>query len=177
MQAKVLYSAEEFLAIPSAEDRLFELDEGELIEMTKPGIRHRIIAGKIIRRLVDAVSDSGLGAVMGGEVAFVLANGTVRTPDIAVLLGERAVKQPGAIVGPPDIAIEVLSPTDLANHVARKRKQFLDAGTKEVWIFEPEIAMVDVYRADGSGRGFESPTVLTTPLIANLSLSLAEIFG
>jgi Uma2 family endonuclease len=177
MATQTLLTAEEFLALPNPDDRLYDLDEGELIEMTRPGMPHGIITGKIIRRLVEAVVDPKLGAVMGGEVAFVLTDGTVRAPDVAVLLGERGVKRPGAIEGPPDIAIEVLSPNDIANHVARKRKQLLDAGAKEVWLFEPEIEMVEVYYSDGTWRGFESPATLTTPLIPDLRLNLTEIFA
>lgn len=177
MQAKVLYTAEEFLALPNEEDRLYDLDEGEMIELTRPGLRHGIIASRIGRRLAEAVDDKDLGTVIAHEVAFRLNDGTVRSPDVAVLLGSRATASVGAYLGAPDIAIEVVSPYDYAAQLNRKRKQYFAAGAKEVWIVEPEIHMIQVYAADGSYQGFESPAQLSTPLIPNLRLDLAAIFA
>jgi Uma2 family endonuclease len=177
MQAKVLYTAEEFLALPNEEDRLYDLDEGELIEMTRPGLRHGIIAGRLGRRIAEIVDDQGLGLVIAHEVAFRLSDGTVRSPDVAVLLGSRATASVGAYLGAPDIAIEVVSPHDYAAQLNRKRKQYFAAGAKEVWIVEPEIHMIQVYATDGSYQGFESPSQLTTPLIPDLRLDLAAIFA
>jgi Uma2 family endonuclease len=177
MQAKVLLTADEFLAMPSEDDRLYDLDEGELIEMTRPGLRHGIIAGRLGRRIAEIVDDHGLGIVVPHEVAFRLNDGTVRSPDVAVLLGSRAIASAEAYMGAPDIAIEVVSPHDYAAQLNRKRKQFLAAGAKEVWIVDPEIHMIQVYSADGSYQGFESPAQLQTPLIPNLRLDLAAIFA
>ncbi len=177
MQAKVLYTAKEFLALPNEEDRLYDLDEGEIVELTRPGIRHAVIASRIGRRLAEVVDDKGLGVVIAHEAAFQLNDGTVRSPDVAVLLGARMAVPVGAYLGAPDIAIEVVSPHDYAAQLNRKRKQYLAAGVKEVWIVEPEIHMVQVYYADESYRGFESPAQLTTPLIPNWKLDLTAIFA
>jgi Uma2 family endonuclease len=177
MQAKVLLTADEFLALPNEEDRLYDLDEGEMIELTRPGPRHGVIASRLGRRLAESVDDQGLGVVIAHEVAFRLNDGTVRSPDVAILLGPKVSIPVSAFSGSPDIAIEVVSPSDYAAQLNRKRKQYFAAGSKEVWIVEPEIHMIQVYSADGSSHGFESPAQLTTPLIPNLRLDLAAIFA
>lgn len=176
MQAKVLYTAEEFLALPSEDDRLLDLDDGEIVEMTKPGMPHGAITARLTFQLTLGLQPRKLGTVLSGDVALLLNEGTVRSADVAVVLGERGKVKPGPFVGAPDIVIEIVSPSEWASHINRKRKQYLDAGAKEVWIVEPEIHMIEVYYPDGTSRSFESPTLLTTPLIPNWQLNLAEIF-
>ncbi|GAB4405670.1 MAG: hypothetical protein OHK0021_17610 [Bryobacter sp.] len=58
----------------------------------------------------------------------------------------------------------------------RKRKQFLDARAKEIWIEEPEIQAIEVYRADGTWQSFEAPQRLYSPLLPGWELDLAAIF-
>ncbi|MDX2268493.1 MAG: Uma2 family endonuclease [Bryobacter sp.] len=176
MQVKTLLTAEEFLALPPDDERNLELDEGEIVELTKPGISHAVIGGRIARRLAEHVDDLGLGLVIPQEAAFRLNDGTVRAPDVAVVLGNRYEIQAAAYPGAPDIAIEVVSPHDWAAQVHRKRKQFLDAGAKEVWIVEPEIQAIEVYRADGTWQSFEVPQRLHSPLLPGWELDLAAIF-
>jgi Uma2 family endonuclease len=176
MQAKALLSAEEFLALPPEDDQTLELDEGEIVTLTKPGLAHGVIAGRIGRRLAEHVDDQGLGLVVAHEVGFRLNDGTVRSPDIAVLLGNLIEITKAVYSGAPDIAIEVVSPYDWAAQIHRKRKQYLAAGAKEVWIVEPEIQSIEVYSADGGWRCFEAPAALTTPLLPGWSLHLSPIF-
>ncbi len=176
MATTTLLTAEEFLALPNEEERLLDLDEGEVVEMTRPGMPHGIVVGRLGFELETAMRAGKLGVAIPNEIAFILNDGTVRSPDIAILFGDRAVVKPGPVYGPPDIAIEVVSPHDWSAQINRKRKQYLDAGAQEVWIVEPEIQMVEIYRQDGSWSGIEAPSVLTSRLIPGLAIDLAAIF-
>ena len=85
------------------------------------------------------------------EAGFQLAHDpdTVRAPDVAFVRAERfppgGVK--GFFQGPPDIAVEVVSPSDRASEVAAKVQDWLQAGCSMVWVVDPENRTVTVHRS------------------------------
>jgi len=89
--------------------------------------------------------------VLSAETGFLLARrpDTVRAPDVAFVSAERleqARTTRGFFPGPPDLAVEVLSPTDRAGEVHAKVADYLAAGTRLVWVVEPGRHTIRVYR-------------------------------
>lgn len=136
-----------------------ELVDGEIIEMPPANAFHGWVASKMCRWLGEHVERHGAGMVVVGDVGFVLNLPNdperVRAPDVAFIShgrveGGRLPERffPGA----PDLAIEVLSPSDNPVGVQRKVRDYLDAGAKLVWVIASEAKMATVYRADGSAR-------------------------
>jgi len=133
------------------EPYLQELIAGRLYEMEPPGAEHGAVALRIGRMLGNHVEEHGLGETFGAETGFQLARDpdTVRAPDAAFVRRERieATGLPrGYWPGPPDVAVEVVSPNDRRPKVRAKALDWLDAGTRAVVVLDPPQRTATVYR-------------------------------
>jgi len=129
-----------------------ELVEGRLYEMEPPGAEHGRVAMQIAMLLAHAVDESGLGIVFASEVGFQLASDpdTVRAPDVAFIAADRVPETGiprGYWPGPPDLAIEVVSPSDRHSKVEGKALDWLAAGTRAVVVVDPPLRTATVYRS------------------------------
>lgn len=129
-----------------------ELVDGILYEMEPPGAQHGWVASQIGDLLKRHVAAEGLGVVFTSEVGFHLASDpdTVRGPDVSFIARER-VEQSGIPAGywpgPPDLAVEVVSPNDRRSKVEGKALDWLAAGTRVVVVLDPPLRTATVYRA------------------------------
>jgi Uma2 family endonuclease len=145
-----LMTADDLLHIP---DKHAELVRGVLVVREPPGLRHGRVAVNLCRRLGDHVDAHELGRVYV-ESGFKLASGpdTVRGPDIA-FISQTRLPQPEPRGYPdlaPDLAVEILSPTDRPGEVLGRVADLLAAGTKLLWVIDPDRRLARIYRADGS---------------------------
>ena len=129
-----------------------ELVEGTLYEMEPPGAEHGRVAMVIGALLYAHVERAGLGIAFASEVGFHLASDpdTVRAPDVAFIARERvpATGIPrGYWPGPPDLAVEVVSPNDRHSKVEGKALAWLDAGTRAVAVVDPRLRTAMVHRS------------------------------
>jgi Uncharacterized protein conserved in cyanobacteria len=129
-----------------------ELVRGEVITMAPAGAEHGEIAGFTFGALFNFVRTHSLGSLFAAETGFILARNpdTVRAPDVSFVAAERAAQQRGRtgfFEGPPDLAVEVVSPHDTAEEVEAKVLDYLEAGTRMVWIVRPRTRTVTVYRS------------------------------
>jgi len=127
-----------------------ELVRGELIMMTPAGFRHGRIACTVAHILREFATEHGLGIVTGAETGFQIAANpdTVRAPDVGFVSIDRVpeVEPVGFFPGAPDLAVEVLSPSDTAGDVLAKAQDWLDGGCRAVWVVDPQTSTVTVYR-------------------------------
>lgn len=132
-----------------------ELVAGQVIELVPPGVRHGRLALTLGRRLEEHVADLTLGIVVV-EAGFILSRepATVRGPDIAVILAPRVPSPLPArfFPGPPDLAVEILSPDDRPGEVAATVADYLRAGTQAIWVVDPEGQTITVHTRDGATR-------------------------
>ena len=178
--AKILLTAEEFDNYPFEEDKRYELDEGELIETTRPAYRHNQVLTKLMLRIGNFLEQSCLGVMMISENLYALAPSIRRAPDLAVILGDRQSELQGAKVIPivPEIAVEVLSPNETLRSVHRKLKQYFDAGVKEVWLIDPEVREVEIWTGRNlPDHALTGADVLQSPLLPGFTLPLEELFA
>jgi Uma2 family endonuclease len=143
-------TADELLRLPDDGSR-HELIEGELRSMTPAGFRHGAIVMKLSRPLEEHVATNRLGLVAGAETGFKLKADpdTVRAPDIAFVSRERVEVEgvPDTFwPGPPDLAVEVLLPSDTVYDVEDKVATWLACGTRLVWVVHPKRRVVIVHR-------------------------------
>ena len=132
------------------DEHSYELQHGLLVSEPRPGTRHGRVLSVIDRLLSNFVGQHALGVVLSGDPGFILARDpdTLRGPDVAFVTRDRfeAVGDIAtAFPGPPDLAIEVLSPSDRPGDVHAKVADYLAAGTKLVWVVDPEQRNVTVY--------------------------------
>jgi Uma2 family endonuclease len=119
-----------------------------------------------------------LGAVFV-ESAFQLSEDTVRIPDVAFLPAERmkSFDLDHMIEGPPALAIDVVSPTDLAEDLARKVDQYLAAGAQSVWVIYLNIREVYIYRQGAATNILTEDEVLEDEkLLPGFSLPIRHLF-
>lgn len=146
-------TADELLHV-NLPDQRTELVRGVLVVREKAGFRHGAVTMRLAKGIADHVDARGLGLVLAADTGFKLATDpdTVRAPDIAFIRRDRLPDpEPlGYLDLAPDLAVEVLSPGDRPGEVLTKVGDWLDAGTRLVWVVDPARRLVRVYRADGS---------------------------
>ena len=173
-----LLTAEQFAQLETAEDEHFELIEGELIPLSSPTPLHARICGRLDRRVSDYFGSHPRGEAFR-EIDCALSSNTVRRPDVAIFLAARAPlidlkKIP--VPFPPDIAVEVISPSELAIQVHRKALDYLRAGTQEVWLLDPENGEIFVQK-DAGIRLLRGSEVLDSTLLPGFSVSVADLLN
>jgi Uma2 family endonuclease len=146
---------EEFERLPDDGYR-DELVRGWVVREPPPGAEHGGIGTELIRRLGNFVREHRLGRIVN-DSGFILAETppTVRAPDIAFIATER-IPPTGLPVryfpGSPDLAIEIVSPSNMPAAIQDKVDDYLAAGTRVVWVVEPRTRTITVYRPEHEVR-------------------------
>lgn len=179
---KTLVTADDLLTLPNGEGQRYELIQGELHTMTPAGGEHGRLHLKLGAMILNCVRRHRLGEVFGAETGFRIGRDpdTVRAPDVAFLRTERwaAQERPDAFVeGPPDLAVEIVSPWDKHDEVHEKALAWLEAGAQLVWIVQPRSRTLTVYWPDRSSRVLGvNDTVDGGEVIPQLTLQVRDIF-
>ncbi len=173
-------------AIRTAEDLLragdigrCELVRGNLVMMVPTGGEHGDIAYEIGFRLGEHVRPRRLGKILAAETGFLIARepDTVRAPDVAFLRAGRVAISPGYVEGAPDLAVEVLSPDDRRGYVREKVKEWLEAGTRLVWVVDPRTRTVAVHEPGRKTRVLREANVLRGgDVLPGFELAVRDIF-
>ncbi|MFN8590331.1 MAG: Uma2 family endonuclease [Thermomicrobiales bacterium] len=160
---------------------LWELIEGVPQEVTPAAGASSRIGGRIYARLERFVEPANLGWVFPADAGFVLFpdRATVRSPDAAVVLRQRLPTLPtGFIPLAPDLAVEVLSPSDRMADAVAKVAMYLEAGVRLVWLVDPESRTVRVYRPNTVPRVVQTGASLTgDDVLPGFLLPVADIFA
>jgi Uma2 family endonuclease len=154
MSAVPRMTAEDLMALPDDGHR-YELSQGVLVCMSPAAYWSGKFGRRIASRIGAFVDEHKLGDCGVPDTGFKLTSNpdTVREPDVWFVSAERlppADQQQRYFEGAPDLAVEVLSPTDRFDEVMRKVREYLDAGTRLVWVFDPDERTAGVFRPDGS---------------------------
>lgn len=179
-------TAERFFELveqPEYLDRVIELVEGELIEMSKPTRIHGIVVANLTAEIVYFVKRNGLGEVNAGDTGFILERGefgrdTVRGLDIAFVRKSRVPDPPDFTwyEKGPDLAVEVISPNNKAGDTHLKVLQLLNAGTRLVWLVFPESRSVEARTAEGATTLHENDTLSGGEVLPGFELRVGDIF-
>ena len=173
-----LMTAEQLLNLDDDSHR-HELIKGELLTMTPPGFPHGTVTMNLSTLLHIYVKANKLG-ILAAEMGFKLETepDTVLAPDISFIARERvSVPSEGYRLGAPDLAIEVLSPSDRRTQVERKTALWLELGAKAVWNVDPRKHTVEVIRADGVRRLFHETDELMDDTVPGFRVRVSEIFA
>jgi Uma2 family endonuclease len=155
-QSKTLLTAEEIWSLPENGNR-YELVRGELVKMPPAAAEHGIVTGTLYLMLGGYIRTNGLGVTTIAESGYILSRNpdTLRAPDIAfvskVRIGSEGVPQ-GFWEIAPDLAVEIVSPSERPGEVQSKVDDYLSAGTRMVWIVHPGTRSLTVYRAPDQAR-------------------------
>jgi Uma2 family endonuclease len=173
-----LMTAEELGKLDDDSNR-HQLIKGELLTMSPVGFTHGTVTMTLSMILYNHVKAYNLG-VLVPEVGFKLESkpDTVLAPDIAFIARERVGHiTPGFRLGPPDLAVEVMSQWDTKPQVERKAALWLELGAKSVWNVDPRRRTVEVNRADGEKIVFHKDDELVDDTLPGFRVKVSEIFA
>lgn len=152
--ANGLYTADEFMALPLDLKR-YELVRGVLAEVVVPGYEHAEVEANIFRLLDQHVWPRRLGRVTGGGVMFRLQQepDTLRRPDVAFVRTDRLPardQRRSYAQFIPELAVEILSPSNTAAEMQDKITEYLRVGVRLVWIVDPVMETVTVHTPEAA---------------------------
>jgi len=178
MATKTLLTLEQFERLPDDGMR-HELNEGELVSMPPPMGQHGTIQNGIAFVLTSFVKPRALGKVFT-ETGYRLSTDTVRAPDVSLIRAERArsLDLTRRFECAPDLAVEIISPSETAAEFAHKVGQYLHAGVEVVWVIYPEDRTIHVFESSRKGRILEGGDLLDAPgLLPGFSIPVSELFA
>ena len=174
-------TVEEFLA-HSIPDAKAELVHGELRVSPPAGGPHGAAAANFLGLLWSYVKARRLGRIFGDSTGYELVQlpQTVRVPDTSFVRADRLPTtgvEPGLMRLAPDLAVEVLSPSETASELEEKLHDYLAAGTRMIWIADPARRTVMVVPIDSPVRWLHEGDVLDGgAVIPGFSCPVTEIF-
>ncbi|MBY0503273.1 MAG: Uma2 family endonuclease [Bryobacteraceae bacterium] len=178
MSTKALMTVEQFARMETAETEDYELVEGELVPWSSGTPKHNKIRDLLGHLLWSYFKTNPIGEAIA-KVDCQLSSETVRRPDVAVFLSER-LRQidldriPAPVA--PDIAIEVLSPSERAMDVRRKVRDYLGAGTHEVWLVDPANGEVLLHTNTGI-QVLQTADPVFSPRLPGFAVTVADLLA
>lgn len=172
---------QDVVEIHQREKRLYELVDGVLVEKTV-GIAESYLAALIVRLLGNYVDHRKLGIVFGADGMARLSSGLIRIPDVSFVSWDRlkGLKVP---TGPfltlaPELAVEVLSPSNTKKEMSRKLLEYFEAGVMFVWYVDPIARTVEVFTSPDQSVVLREGEILDggAPL-PGFQLPLSELFS
>ncbi len=175
-------TVEDVMALPEGSGRC-DLIAGEVHEMAPAGGEHSLIAGTFAWVIGAFASERGLGSILVAEPGFILRRDpdTMLSPDVAYVATDR-MPPADQRVGPwpmaPDLAVEVISPSERSRLVAAKVTAYLDGGCRLVWIVEPRRRTVTVWTPDRISGVYREGDVLDGgEVLPGFTMTVAVVFA
>src|SRR5579859_3817348 len=154
MPATALLTSEQYLALPDEFDKSGnrvkdELIGGEIVRMPPPSLLHDLIKNKINEVLLIYLFDNKqLELQCFVEMGAELSKHDTFVPDVSIVSRRRLSAKDRILRGGPELAIEVVSPTDKATQLKTKVDTYLAGGSRTVWVVYPEAKSVMVHTSD-----------------------------
>lgn len=172
-------TADEFFDLED-DGRSLELVRGEVVVMADGGGLHGHVGNRVHKALNDFVTARRLGEVPLPGTGFRLAPDMVRKPDAGFVPASQWIDPPPVKWLPfaPALAVEIVSPSDRMAEVEAKAQEYLDAGTREVWVVSPFSKSVQVWRAGGAVLLLKGDDRLESPeLLPGFSARVGDFFA
>jgi Uma2 family endonuclease len=177
-----LLTAEEFFLLPEPKDgSKQELVRGEVVVMPSPGFEHGEIQGNVYFQIKSFLQQSRIGRVVveSGTISERKPD-TVRGPDVSYYSKEQ-LSLDKRVVGyheqPPDICVEVLSPSNSKRELRAKIKEYFFVGVKMVWVVEPEDRSITILLAPDEGRTlYDNALIEGGDVLPGFSCKVADFF-
>ena len=182
--ATKLMTAEEFYHfanLPENRDKRFELERGEIVEMSRPGKRHGLVCGNSTGILRNFAIARKKGYVCSNDTGVVVERDpdTVRGPDILFFEDATRFEDVEEKYGeqPPLLAIEVLSPNDTYSEIRQRIQDQLACGTKLVWVIDPEARKITVHQQGQEDYSLgENDDLTGDKVLPDFRCTVAEFF-
>ena len=158
-----------------------EIIGGEHFVTPSPVTRHQRISLNLLYLIRSYLEEHAIGELFGAPFDVLLSDFDVVVPDVVFISNRRSrFITPKNLQGPPDLAIEILSPSTRSRDKRLKRDLYEHVGVQEYWMVDPDTDVVTVFRRAAAGT-FEEPIeygsgqILTTPLFPGLELRIDKV--
>ncbi|MCZ7649525.1 MAG: Uma2 family endonuclease [Planctomycetota bacterium] len=182
MRAELKITYDDYKTLPEGGPR-YQVIEGELVMMTPaPNFGHQKLVWGLGTALYNHVLHHGLGTVVGAPVDLILSETNVFQPDIVFVSRKRKriIVREG-LRGAPDLCVEVLSKSTADQDRDVKRKLYAQFGVLELWLVDPELKQVEVFRLQedsaAPARVFKARETLKSALLPGFEVELKELFS
>lgn len=176
---QIKMTADEFESSRFAETH--ELIRGELYPIMPAGSLHGLITNRISKFLSYFLDENFLGEIFAAETGFKLKNQSTVGADVAFVSRENLAKfgiPDSFFPTAPDLAVEVISPGNTSEEILTKVEDYLDSGSRLVWIVYPKRKVVVVYRPNNTVSFLhENDDLDGEDVIPNFRCQLTKIFG
>lgn len=152
----IRYTWADYLSTPADSSRRYEIVDGELfVTAAAPRPRHQQVVSNLLRLLANVATAHGLGEVLPGPITVHLHDELVVEPDLIFVRSDRLViiDPERGVEGPPDLVVEVLSPSNRSYDRNLKRKHYLENGIAELWILDADERTAEVWRPGDAEPG------------------------
>ncbi|MBV9122317.1 MAG: Uma2 family endonuclease [Planctomycetes bacterium] len=167
---------------PENQDKVYELERGEPVEMPPPSEQHGVVCALVAHLLWKFIFQRGYGYVCSNDTGLLVAEDpdTVRGPDLMLFGEARRLEDLSRqfVARVPQLVVEVLSPSDQTGKVMRRLSQYLKRGVPLVWLVDPEVRIVTVYRPGREHQVVEETEELTgEEVLPGFRCRVAELFA
>ena len=168
-----------YFALPET-NYIVELSEGQLLVHEMPGLEHQEIVKNLAFAMETIIRQWGVGRMFFAPMPIRLWEGKIREPDLVYYAAGSEDRYHVQYADPPDLAIEVLSPS--TRHIDREEKavEYAEAGVTEYWIVDPEGRAIEVLTGAGSEgytshRQFGPGDEVTSTVLRDFVVSVAVL--
>ena len=163
------------------DDERYELLDGELFMSPSPNRAHQTICLGLGALLHAFVAEHGRGEIYIAPFDVVLSDTNVVQPDLLFIANHRAhIVTEDNVQGPPDLVIEILSPSTAERDRSLKRALYARYGVREYWLVDPDTRTVTVLLLDDGAfvevAHYGTGQTLTSPTLAGFTVNLDNIF-
>lgn len=181
MPAPALVTSEQYLALPDEFDQSGnrirdELIGGEIVPTPPTSLRHdrfKMRIGFLLASFAEAHQELRLEVLI--EAGAKVSEYDTFVPDIAVVSVDRLDNSARILLGAPDLAIEIISPSETKRKITKKRESCLQNGSKTVWLVSAESRSVTVYTHEGTQQ-LTGDQPIEDPLLPGFSAPVSTFF-
>lgn len=159
-----------------------EIIDGEHYVTPSPSVRHQQISGRLFFLIQQYLDVHPVGTIFYAPLDALLSQFDIVVPDLLYISNESSRYLTSKnLQGPPDLVIEILSPSTARRDQKLKRDLYERVSVREYWVVDPLREVIDLHRAESgvfaAPAEYAKAAILTTPLFPNLELPLARVFA
>lgn len=160
--------------------RRYELIGGVIYVSPSPLVKHQYVSSRLHRVLSDYLADESRGALLYAPLDVELGPHDIVQPDLVFVRAEHRKRiTTRRIVGPPDLVIEILSPSNPGHDLVRKAALYASAGVPEYWIVDPRTDTVRVLTLGDQTyvEAHDSTETVRSRVLDGLEIPVSELFA
>jgi Uma2 family endonuclease len=169
------------------DEKRYEVINGELIMVPAPSYGHQSLQSKLGLIFANFTNKNNLGEILYAPFDVILAENIVVQPDILFVAKEnKELLKDRGLFGPPDLAVEIISPSSLKRDIKDKRQIYEKFAVKEYWVVFPKEKIIEVLAINNEGKyevfdftsleDEQSKTFIKSKLFADLEINMNDLF-